>query len=86
MSNSLKNSSKNLTQNQLKKEYNINSDNYLGSGKDCAGHHFCAFLFSNEYHIVYNIGTPDEYITFESQETIYRNLENYLWTPYAQFI
>jgi len=59
---------------------------FLGESSDSAKHPFCAFKINEEIHIVYDIGTPEEYSTKAKISTIYQDPHKYLWTPYAQYV
>ena len=67
-------------------KYNKTSKTFLGESTDMTNHHFCAFKIDQEIHIVYNINTLEQHVSKEKIQIIQNNINNYLWTPYAQFI
>jgi len=55
---------------------------YLGNGVDMAKHPYEAYQDNQEIHIVY----PDGYVASEKIKTIQQSLDEYLWTPYIEWI
>ena len=55
---------------------------YLGNGVDMAHNPYNAYQFNDEIHIVYENG----YIATEKIKTVRQNQDNYLWTPYIEWL
>ncbi|MDQ6995343.1 MAG: hypothetical protein Q9M18_07085 [Mariprofundaceae bacterium] len=65
--------------------YDIENETYLGAGKDAAHHSFHAFLIDKEIHIVYSLGQQNQHVAKADIEKVSRNIDDYIWTPFAQF-
>lgn len=66
--------------------YDINSSDYLGEGFDNAHRRFDAFLINGELHIVYDINTTDQYVSTANLEYVKNNMDEFLWTPFIDFV
>lgn len=65
------------------KAHNINyKGTFLGSSKDLAGHQLNAYRVLDEIHLVYENG----YTAVEKIEHVLSNLDDFLWTPYAEYV
>lgn len=67
-------------------KYDKNSLDYLGYSMDICGRKFDAFMILEDIHIVYNIGTNLEYSTYENARKIKENINDYIYTPYIEFM
>lgn len=55
---------------------------YLGSGVDMAKNRYDAYQFNDEIHIAYENG----YTATEKIEIVRQNQDDYLWTPYIEWL
>ena len=65
--------------------YDIESEAYLGDGEDAAHRPFHAFRIDQEIHIVYHLGQQNQHVAKADIHKVSRNIDDYLWTPFAQF-
>jgi hypothetical protein len=66
-------------------EYNKNSEEYLGGTNDLAGTHVDGFNFDGTIHLVYDLGTDEEFVSTKELSVIKKDIDSYLWTPYGEF-
>lgn len=66
--------------------YNKSSNNYKGSTVDNLNRSVDVFEIHDEIHLVYNIGESNQYSTKQSISQIKKNKEDYIWTPYIEFV
>ena len=55
---------------------------FLGIGKDMAHHEYATYKVDKDIHIVYE----SDHIAKENIQRVKENMEEYLWTPYIQWI
>jgi len=67
-------------------KYDINSKNYLGSTEDMTGRTVQGFKIEKDIHIVYDINLDTEWVTTKPIEEVLKNIDDYLFTPYAVFV
>jgi len=68
------------------KKYNITDNDYKGVTEDIL--HRKVHIFSDDFeiHAVYNLGEKDQHITTEQLEKIRQRPDEYLYTPYLEFV
>lgn len=68
------------------KNYNTKDKDYKGVTKDML--HRKVHIFSNdtEIHAVYHLGEKDQHVTTEQLEKIRLRPDEYIFTPYLEFV
>jgi hypothetical protein len=62
------------------------SKGYLGSSKDNTNRHIDAFTDGDKIFIVYDLYSEDEYVVSEYITKVQDNPDDYLWTPFIEFV
>lgn len=74
-----------MSEDSIMNTYDLESESYLGAGEDAAHHSFHAFRIDQEIHIVYHLGQQNQHVAKADIDKVASNIDDYLWTPFAQF-
>lgn len=67
-------------------EYELHSEFYKGETVDNCHRIIHMFSDGTMFHAVYNLGEKDQYIAYQLIEDVQRSPDDYLFTPYIEFI
>lgn len=68
------------------RKYSTSDKDYKGVSKDILNREVHIFSDDSEIHAVYFLGETDEYCATELVSKIKQNPDEYLYTPYLEFV